>query len=318
MKLRDLKIRCISLYRAKDRRYSILSKFDNTIMLDAVDGMQWASGEYDEYGRPLWKTVPENVTLKSINGFEMFPTTYACNLSHLKAMKDFLRSKDEWTIIIEDDVEPVGDLTEIDVPDDADWFYLIGSDHPGCRLSLYLDGQVQMPRTLAAYALSRRAAELAIMAMEGIHYYQTDWQIPIRCFESMRNCALNLPKWEELPYRIKAYGPQKSIIRHNEHAAVSTFTADGRKPWIPEFMLPQKGDTMEFQTPPRPQQEETVSIASLKGHLVALEDMRSNGILLLESLRKEIAEKERAISQYDGAIAVLENIIAGKPALGDQ
>jgi hypothetical protein len=152
-------------------------------------------------------------------------------------MEHFLATDEQWTIIIEDDTEPVGDLSEIEVPDDCDWYYLIGSSHPGCRLSLYPDGQVRAPRTLGAYALSRRAAELAILAMQPIQYFQTDHQIPLRCFESTLRGNWVIPDWPELPYRIKTYGQQESIIRHSEYASVSTFTIDGRKPWIPASML---------------------------------------------------------------------------------
>jgi hypothetical protein len=238
MILCNLAIRCINLDRSKDRLEHVVSAFLglDMIRIPAVDGLQWADGTYDKNGKPNWKTLPDDID-SSFEYFRMFATTYGCNLSHIKAMRDFLDSDEGWGIIIEDDVEPVGDLTEIEVPDDCDWYYLIGSSHPGCRLSLYSDEQVWASRTLGAYALSRRAAELAIIAMKPIQYFQTDHQIPLRCFESTLRGNWAMPNWSELPYRIKAYGQKESIIRHSEHASVSTFTRDGRKPWIPESML---------------------------------------------------------------------------------
>lgn len=236
MQLRNLKIRCINLDRSSDRWEHISLVFRDLIRIPAVDGMQWSDGTFDKDGRPRWGSIPGNVDF-SFRHFHMFPATYGCNCSHLKAMEDFLSTDEPWTIIIEDDTEPVGDLSTIEVPDDCDWYYLIGASHPGCRLSLYPDGQVRSSRTLAAYALSRRAAELAILAMQPIQYFQTDHQIPLRCFKSTSRGNWAMPDWPELPYRIKAYGQQESTIRHSAHASVSTFTIDGRKPWIPESML---------------------------------------------------------------------------------
>lgn len=236
MILQDMKIRCINLDRSTDRWEHVSSAFHDLIRIPAVDGMQWSDGTFDEEGRPCWGDIPEDMDMSSRH-FKMFPTTYGCNCSHLRAMEHFLATDEQWTIIIEDDTEPVGDLSEIEVPDDCDWYYLIGSSHPGCRLSLYPNGQVRAPRTLGAYALSRRAAELAILAMQPIQYFQTDHQIPLRCFESTLRGNWVIPDWPELPYRIKTYGQQESIIRHSEYASVSTFTIDGRKPWIPASML---------------------------------------------------------------------------------
>jgi len=236
MILQNLKIRCINLDRSKDRREHVSSAFCDLIRIPAVDGMQWSNDSFDEHGRPSWGDVPEDID-PSFRHFKMFPTTYGCNCSHLRAMEHFLATDEQWTIIIEDDTEPVGNLSVIEVPDDCDWYYLLGASHPGCRLSLYPDRQIRASRTLGAYALSRRAAELAILAMRPIQYFQTDHQIPLRCFESILRGNWAMPDWLELPYRIKAYGQRESIIRHSAHASVSTFTIDGRKPWIPASML---------------------------------------------------------------------------------
>jgi hypothetical protein len=238
MILHDLKIRCINLDISTERWASVSEAFSaELIRISAIDGMQWSDGTYDKDGRPNWKIRPADAPVEFDRYFRMFPTTYACNLSHLKAMRDFLSTDEQWTIIIEDDVEPVGDVSAIEVPDDCDFFYLIGTSHPASRLSLWPDNQVRSPRTLAAYALLRRAAKLAIDAMDRLHVFQTAQQIPMRCFESSLRERWAQPDWPELP-RIKAYGQRESITQHNKHAAVSTFTRDGRKPWIPDCMLP--------------------------------------------------------------------------------
>jgi hypothetical protein len=236
MILRNLKIWCINLDRSQDRWDHVVGAFGpDVIRVPAVDGLVLSDCTYDDEGRPNWRLIPKNVD-PTFKYFKMFPTTYACNLSHREAMFRFLGTDNDWCVIIEDDTEPVGDLSEIEVPNDCDFFYLIGSSHPGCRLSLYPDGQVHGFRTLAAYVLSRRAAALAIDAMWPVHYFQADHQIPLRCFESTLRGNWDHPDWPELPYRIRAYGQQESIVQHSEHAKISTFTRDGKKPWITESM----------------------------------------------------------------------------------
>jgi hypothetical protein len=238
MILKNLKIRCINLDRSTDRWNDVSRAFDNELIrIPAIDGMRWSDGTYDDQGRPKWGNIPSNVLTEHFRYFQMFPTAYGCNRSHLRAISDFLTSGDEWGIIIEDDTEPIGDVRAIEVPDDADWFYLLGTDHKGCRVSTWEDGQVRLPRTLAAYALSRRCAVMARLSMNPHHVFQTDWQIPFRCFESLRDNEISKPDWPELPYRVKAYAPQQSIVKQSHHASVSTFTFHGDKPWIPRSML---------------------------------------------------------------------------------
>jgi hypothetical protein len=236
MNLFDLPIRCINLDRSQERWKHMSSVFPKLIRIPAVDGMKWSDGTYDCEKRPNWGKLPKDVD-PCFRYFRMFPTTYGCNLSHIRAMEDFLASDDSWTIIVEDDVLPAGDYKNISIPTDCDFYYLIGKNHPGFRLALYSDGQVRSSRTLAAYALSRNAAELALLAMRPVQYFQADHQIPLRCFVSTLRGDWEEPSWLELPYRIKAYGQEESIIQHSEHASLSTFTLDGTKPWIPSNML---------------------------------------------------------------------------------
>ena len=236
MIIRDSKIWCINLNRSTDRWAHVQKTFGpDVIRVQAIDGMALSDGTYDADGKPNWGEIPGDVD-PTFRYFEMFPTTYACNLSHRQALISFLGTADDWGVIIEDDTEPVGDLSKIEVPDDCEFFYLIGAWHPGSRLSLYADGQVHGSRTLAAYALSRSAALLALQAMTPTQYYQADHQIPLRCFESTLRGNWDRPNWPDLPYRVRAYGQPESLVRHSEHAKISTFTRDGKKPWIPDCM----------------------------------------------------------------------------------
>lgn len=229
------KVRCINLSSDKERWDSIVSSFGSSIIrIPAIDGMFFSSGEFDRYTCPKWK---EPTPMISMEYSFLFPTTYGCNLSQVKAWKDFLKTDEEWTIIIEDDVEIIKDIKKIEIPDDCDFYYLIGSNHPGKRLIVYEDGSPKFTRTLAAYLISRQAAELAIKAMDGCHYYQTDLQVPLRIFNSMKDVNFKTPEWPEIG-RINASTQKESIIQHNKLAKISTFTKNGKKSWIPDFLLP--------------------------------------------------------------------------------
>lgn len=232
MEIYNAKIRCINLASSQDRWRNTLAAYGpEVIRIDAIDGMRFSSGEWDRVNRPVWSEVPANV---SLHFFEMFPTTFACNLSHMKMWEHFLESGEEWGVFLEDDTEPLEDLSTIKIPDDCNFYFLIGEDHPGFRLSLYPSGEVKFSRTLGAYLMSRKATVLALQSMDD-HFFQADLQVPLRIFESMKNARIKVPQWEPLP-RIKAYGPKKSLIGHSRLANISTFTRDGKKCWIPEML----------------------------------------------------------------------------------
>jgi GR25 family glycosyltransferase involved in LPS biosynthesis len=243
MFLSNLPVFYINLKRSLERRNYIEKVFKNNALnrIEAIDGLQFSTGEVDSYNRYKWNPVilKKLIQKKILNNphnryYNLMPTELGCNLSHLKAIKTFLLTKEEYAIIIEDDVEPVGDLFSIQIPDDADFFYLVGPEHPGNRIQLYSDNQVKWARTLMGYILSRKAGESILKALK-THYYQTDWQIPFRLFQSFSGILKSKlpPEWEELE-RFKAYGPDKSLIIHSEYAKISTFTASGDKCWIPE------------------------------------------------------------------------------------
>jgi hypothetical protein len=306
MRIRNQKIWCINLDRSRDRWDHIFKTFGpDVIRVPAVDGMAWSDGTYDLQGRPHWGKIPNDVD-PMFRYFNMFPTTYACNLSHIEALHRFLGTSDPWGIIIEDDTEPVGDLHEIEVPDDCDFFYLIGSSHPGCRLSLCPDGQVKGFRTLAAYALSRRAAILALCAMVPVQYYQADHQIPLRCFESALRGNWEHPEWQELPYRIRAYGQQESIVQHSEHARISTFTRDGRKPWIPDSMSNLKGENMIKATDSK---EKDLSVRILQAKRIEIMGEVAKGEQKKRELEEQLNKANNSVTFLRGAVAMLDDLL---------
>jgi len=239
MILKDLKIRCINLERSPERWAAIQEAFAGYDIdrVEAVDGLDVSDGTFDDMGRPCWNEAELGLLVKHgriSEGFmryhHHYPTEYAAGVSHLKALDDFLCSDEAWTIVIEDDVEPVGDLKAIEVPDGAGFFSLIGADHQD-RVTVFEDGQIAWLRTFGAYAISKSAAFTAFDAMTPSHY-PVDMQVAIRCFASMANTyQTRCPKWTALE-RFIAYAPDKSIVKLSDFSEKSTYTANGKKPWL--------------------------------------------------------------------------------------
>ena len=241
MILRDLKIRCINLARSPGRWASIEHLFSgyDVQRVDAIDGLDFSNGTFDELSRPCWddEKLSELIVAGELTeGFtryhKHYPTEYAACRSHKKALEAFLKTDEDWTIIIEDDVEPVSNLSTIDVPDGADFFSLIGTDHQG-RVWAGDDGQIAWMRTFGAYAISRSAAATACDALTPSHY-PVDMQISVRCFASLsKTYQVRCPKWGALD-RFRAYAPKESVIRLSALSKQSTYTANGRKTWLGE------------------------------------------------------------------------------------
>jgi GR25 family glycosyltransferase involved in LPS biosynthesis len=192
-----MKVYYINLDRSDDRRKMMESSFcgQELLRISAIDGMEWAiDGEFDDRGFPVWKFECRD---KLINEGMLFdnsilpPTHVACNLSHRKAIQEFLNTDDEWAIIMEDDVEPYGKLLRnggtiednLIIPDGSDVFYLCGT-RPDRRICVFDDGQIRKIRTLMGYCLSRKAAELFLNSTVPMMWL-SDHQFPICCFESL-------------------------------------------------------------------------------------------------------------------------------------
>jgi hypothetical protein len=224
---------CINLDRSADRWKSIRDswrEFDLT-RVRAVDGFAFSSGDNDS-GRPMWISDGERrirgVSDFAMQHYDLLPTEAACNLSHVSALKRFIRTGARFGIIIEDDVEPAEGLRDFEFPD-VDMFVLLGADHPGNRVRINDDGAITELRTLAAYRVSRRAAQIMAAAMFPLVYLD-DFQISTRCIESVRRPRHYYPFDPAETFR--AYAPRVSLVRHSGHALDSTFSRNGRKPWV--------------------------------------------------------------------------------------
>lgn len=245
----DLKIYYINLDRCINRRQAIEFAFpqENLIRIQGIDGLQWSDGTVDEYSRYNWDTAAKDkFILRGVlatcetHRRPLMPMEVACNLSHVSALLTFLDTKDPAAIILEDDVEPTSYLQShkindlLKIPTGADMVYLCGPEHPGRRLSLYKDGQVKWARTLMAYWVTRRAAELIVQAAVPMCYL-LDTQAQVRLFKSLEPYKQNWVSSElkELP-RFKAFGLFKPLIQHSNYAKITTFTKDGTKRYIPK------------------------------------------------------------------------------------
>jgi GR25 family glycosyltransferase involved in LPS biosynthesis len=196
-----LKVYYINLDRSTDRRDAMESSFKNEdlIRISGVDGLEWAiDGQVDSNGFCVWDNDYRKDFIKSglLSQDSLLPPTHvACNISHRNAIEAFLKTKDDWSIILEDDVEPNGVLLKkggriedhLFIPKDADFYYLCGT-RPDRRLDVYRDGQVRKVRTLMGYCLSRKAADLFLKSTVPM-LWLSDFQFPICCFDSMSRCC---------------------------------------------------------------------------------------------------------------------------------
>lgn len=190
----------INLDRSEDRRKMMESFFGSQelIRISAIDGMEWAvENKFDDRGFPVWNLEHRDELVKDGILFEnsiLPPTHVACNLSHRKAIEEFLKTDEEWSVIMEDDVEPYKNIEDmfvkhLNIPDGADFFYLCGT-RPDRKISVFDDGQVKKVRTLMGYCLSRKAAELFLGSTIPMMWL-SDHQFPVCCFESLSNTIGN-------------------------------------------------------------------------------------------------------------------------------
>lgn len=237
-----MKTYVINMDRSPERWEAMVKAFpdDDLIRVEGVDGWEYSDGTFNRKSSPNWKDAERvNYVNQGVlhPGSRLSPAAVGCNLGHRRALETFLQTKDEWAMILEDDVEPTGDrpLSTTNVPRGCDMLYLCGADHPGDRVRLTKDGEIYLSRTLMGYAINRRAARLGLAAMFPM-VYLFDFQISVCCFASLTN--LN-EKWNRIggvpimKKRFVARGIKKGgYIRHSEHAKKTTFTENGRHDWI--------------------------------------------------------------------------------------
>ncbi len=96
---------CLNLDEAKNRwEFTRKNFLKQNIRLERVSavvgkGLQFPMHEFDSRAYRLW------------HGKQTIPAEVGCYLSHIKAMKLFLESQEEFALICEDDVKPVSNLS---------------------------------------------------------------------------------------------------------------------------------------------------------------------------------------------------------------
>lgn len=244
-----MEIYYINLDESIERREAMEKAFphDRLTRVPAVDGAVWASKDVDRCGRLLWN--PAKLTaLKEIGAihreFEryspLYPRAFGCNLSHVVVWKMLLETKAGSCIVLEDDTQPTPRMSGVSVArsvggltEGVDFLYLFDEWCPGHRIRLHPDKSIRFARSLMGYWINRKAARVMLKAAApAVH--QTDWQIPFRLFEPLRKNLppAILPRDLELLPAIVARGIRRGVIEHSPLAKWSTFTVDGRKPWL--------------------------------------------------------------------------------------
>lgn len=243
----EVKIYYINMDDSLARRKAMESSFkkDSLIRISALNGFYWSDGFQEDNNKYKWKSYiykifKENGILASVktNFINLTPPEVACNFSHIRALRTFLKTNDKYAIILEDDVEPIDPnisiAASVSLPLEGEILYLCGPNHPGDRIQLYKDSQVKWARTLMGYVVSRKAAKAMIEAAFPMCYLM-DTQIMVRLYKSLEQYRNNWldSEIEELQ-RFKAYGMFNPLIRHSHLAKQTTFTKDGTKPWLPQ------------------------------------------------------------------------------------
>jgi GR25 family glycosyltransferase involved in LPS biosynthesis len=206
--------------------------------IKAVDGVaQWGDGTVDEFERYNWndeklkELIRGGVITDWYKDFGDFrPPEVACSVSHRDAIIDFYNSNEEVGIIIEDDTEPVN-LSTFVMPQEVDFYCLLGSNHPGRRVDTYENGDIKNLRNLSGYAITKRGASLAIEAMESF-WSLADTQISFSLFKSVKVGTI-LPTFKTRSVLITAKAPIVSLVGLSKMSENTTFTCSGKKKWMP-------------------------------------------------------------------------------------
>lgn len=232
-------IRYINLDSDIERnRHIIECYYDyNLKRISAIDGTkEWGDGSYDLQGRWNWDKLKEDRLIQDgilAKNHDLFyglnPPEVACSVMQREAIIDFLNSNDEIGFIVEDDTCPLCDLHNFKMPKDTDFFCFLGTDHPGYRVMTNENDEIVCLRNLSAYAITRRGAEIAIEAMKPL-WCIADSQLAMRSFMSLSNNEL----W---PFKrtknlMVAKAPLKSMIGLSRLSEYTTFSYDGKKPWV--------------------------------------------------------------------------------------
>jgi len=231
-----MNIYCLSLGRSSERRAMMESLFKDEVIIyiDAVDGLDFAT-KSDPSGSTWKKTSRARLVQEGIldEVSKLSPTQAACNLSHFSALEAFLKTEEEFCIVLEDDVMPTEVLSRawkngkslesfVEFPAGCDMLYLCDSGE--CRNVIQLadsEGRIKQAFTLMAYAITRKGAKTCLSVGKPTRWL-LDYQFPVSCYPKHK-----FPK-ELLPDRLKGMpsidarafvsgGP----IKHSELAQIS-------------------------------------------------------------------------------------------------
>lgn len=231
-------IYCLSLGRAPERRSFMEEAFskEDIEYLDAVDGLDFAlKDKTDQEGHPVWKKasraklVEEGVLLEDA---PLPPTHVACSLSHIKALEKFLKTKDSWCIVMEDDVEPTEFLKQawehgnkledvVVFPDGCDMLYICGRSS-GAHVFTTADaeGSVKNVHTMMGYAITRRGAEAALSASQPMRWL-LDFQFAACCYPKHAFDKGLLPEELKGKPAVKALVFRNGWVKHSDLAEQS-------------------------------------------------------------------------------------------------
>jgi hypothetical protein len=235
-------IRCINMDKSTARMDAIYRYYVDFEVkrIKGIDGsLLWGDGSVDELDRYNWNgdklagLISGNVIAEWYKDFgDARPPEVACSISHSMALVDFYNSNEDVGIIIEDDTAPLEGLLDFEMPNNVDFYCLIGTDHPGNRVATYSDGGIKYLRNLSGYAITKKGAEFAIKAMCPF-WAVADIQMSFGLFDSV-DVGTILPSFFKRGPLLNARAPVKSIIGLSEMAKETTFTSTGIKKWMPK------------------------------------------------------------------------------------
>lgn len=229
-------IRYINLDRSYNRRKDIekfYSKYDLK-RINAIDGLAFSDKSFNKdfsynWDQKIRQDFLKFEVLKENGYYNLSPTELACGLSHRLAVIDFLKSNEEYGLIIEDDTFPCCDLNKIKIPVGVDFFCLLGTSHPGKRVLTCKKNQIKMLRNMSAYILNRKAAIAFLKSTLPLFCIQ-DGQYALFSFSENNIEGTGLPL-KKVAY-LSAIAFEKSFIGLSEDCEKSTFTHNGEKKWI--------------------------------------------------------------------------------------
>lgn len=228
-----MKILVLNMARSIDRLAAIEKAFcgESLTVIDAVDGHEFAGGDVNEFGKPLFdasafKALQDKGIVSKKHIYGLSPFDVGCALSHMKAWRTIIDAELPGAVIIEDDVKPgIGYLRSfkdsIDVSG-KDVLFLYAE-----KLKKHDDNSVRFMSSTMGYYISNEAARSAIDSMTPI-YMPVDMQWFSMAFQGY---SFHANIQDIAVKKHLAYIKEPFVIEAAKCAAVSTMSQSGRKPW---------------------------------------------------------------------------------------